>query len=44
MFNECYKCSDSFRNNEGEYIVVLTSEDDGIEVFMCYKCINKKEK
>ena len=43
MFNECYDCYDSYPKSDGEYIVVLTSEDDGYEVWVCHKCLDKEQ-
>tara|TARA_Y100000356_G_scaffold83647_1_gene69589 strand:+ start:8019 stop:8150 length:132 start_codon:yes stop_codon:yes gene_type:complete len=43
MFWECHDCYDNITESEGTYIVRLTSEDDGIEVFVCNNCLEENE-
>ena len=39
MTNECFQCNYDYHESEGKMITLLTSEDDGPEVWICYSCI-----
>lgn len=43
MFWECYDCFNNITESEGEHVIRLTSEDDGIEVFVCNNCLEENE-